>query len=108
MAYRHWAPDELVDGRKLTLKAASEALAKRLIAETGHKESLSPALVALVSDIRNALMPSLMAIDRLEDDADDRGSEACRRKAIRAARGVERILALADALADALTSRGPA
>jgi hypothetical protein len=73
-----WRDDEPVDGAGLPLRAHADALAARLALNDDQRE-------VLVAELRNALVPTLL-------DAEDHGAE-------RAAKQVERALALTDAIA---------
>lgn len=72
-----WRDDEPVDGARLPLRAHAESLAAHLVLDESQRS-------ALVAELRNALVPAL-------DDAERRGAE-------RAAKQIERVLALADAI----------
>ena len=72
-----WRDDEPVDGARLPLRAHADALAARLALSEDQRATL-------VAELRTALVPAL-------DDAERRGAE-------RAAKGIERVLALASAL----------
>ena len=73
-----WRVDEPVDGAALPLRAHADALAVRLALTDDQRE-------VLVAELRNALAPAL-------HDAERHGAE-------RAAKQIERALALTDALA---------
>jgi hypothetical protein len=72
-----WRDDEPVDGAGLPLRAHAEALAAHLALDENQRATL-------VAELRNALVPALA-------DAEKRGAE-------RAAKAIERVLALASAI----------
>lgn len=72
-----WRDDEPVDGAGLPLRAHAESLAAHLTLDESQRATL-------VAELRNALVPAL-------DDAERHGAE-------RAAKAIERVLALADAI----------
>lgn len=82
MSASAWAPGEIVDGAGLPLEAHAERIAAKL-------DLPSEAAVVLVSELRNALVPVRYLVETRRAGEEQRD----------ALRGVERVLALATAIA---------
>lgn len=85
--FAFWDDAETVDGAQLTLSIHAERLARLLDLNQQQTE-------ILVSELRNALVPALIALDSFNSPRHHAG------------RGVSRILALTDAIARRVQDRG--